>query len=152
MFGFLKLLPVLILVAGGAWFYHYTTINAKQDQIDDLGYKLQVEQKKAAALEVAQAENLNTIQSLSQKAQAQNVAISELSAKSNAVAAERDAYLSIFKRHNLTKLARAKPGLIEPRANKSTAEVFRSVEQASKEVQNADNTDTSDTDSNSTTK
>ena len=52
--------------------------------------------------------------------------------------AEMDGYLSIFKRHDMTKLARAKPGLIEPRINNGTKEVFRSIEQASQEVENAD--------------
>ena len=54
--------------------------------------------------------------------------------------AEMDDYLSIFKRHNLTKLARAKPGLIEPRINNGTQKVFRAIEQDSQEVENADST------------
>jgi hypothetical protein len=52
--------------------------------------------------------------------------------------AEMDDYLSIFKRHNLTKLARVKPGLIEPRINKGTKDVFDAIEQDSVEVENAD--------------
>ena len=52
--------------------------------------------------------------------------------------AEMDDYVSIFARHDLTRLARAKPGLIEPRINKGTKEVFRAIEEDSREVENAD--------------
>ena len=43
------------------------------------------------------------------------------------LSALNDAF-DIFKRHNLTKLAKAKPGLIETRANKGTKDVFDSIE------------------------
>jgi len=52
--------------------------------------------------------------------------------------AERDEYLGIFKRHDMTRLARVKPGLIEPRINKGTADVFRAIENDSKEIEDAD--------------
>ena len=61
-----------------------------------------------------------------------------LTEKNNAMQQEMDGYLSIFKRHDMTRLARAKPGLIEPRINKGTKAVFRSIEEASVEVENAD--------------
>ena len=47
-------------------------------------------------------------------------------------------YLDIFKRHSLTKLAAAKPGLIEPRVNKATKEVFDGIEQDSRDIDAAD--------------
>ena len=40
-------------------------------------------------------------------------------------------YMNIFRRHNLSKLAAAKPGLIEPRINKGTKNVFDSIEKDS---------------------
>ena len=43
-------------------------------------------------------------------------------------------YLDIFARHNLTKLASAKPGLIEKRANNATKQVFDSIEDDSRDV------------------
>ena len=64
--------------------------------------------------------------------------VGELTEKNSEMQREMDDYLSIFKRHTLTKLARVKPGLIEPRINKGTAEVFRAIEEDSKEVENAD--------------
>ena len=47
-------------------------------------------------------------------------------------------YLDIFKRHNLSKLAAAKPGLIEPRVNNGTKDVFDSIEEASRNIDNLD--------------
>ena len=47
-------------------------------------------------------------------------------------------YLDIFKRHNLTKLAAAKPGLLEPRINKGTKNVFDSIEEDSRNIDNLD--------------
>ena len=37
-------------------------------------------------------------------------------------------YLNIFARHDLSKLAAAKPGLIQTRINKGTKDVFDTIE------------------------
>ena len=66
-------------------------------------------------------------------------AVGKLTEANNEMQAEMDDYLSIFKRHDLTKLARVKPGLIEPRINNGTKKVFEQIEKDSEEVQNADN-------------
>ncbi len=73
-----------------------------------------------------------------QNLQSQLKAVGDLTEKNNAMQQEMDGYLSIFKRHDMTRLARAKPGLIEPRINNGTKEVFRAIEEASQEVENAD--------------
>jgi hypothetical protein len=46
--------------------------------------------------------------------------------------------MKVFKDHNLTRLARARPGMIEKRVNKATAGIFRTIEEESKEVENED--------------
>ena len=46
-------------------------------------------------------------------------------------------YLDIFKRHNLSKLAAAKPGLIEKRVNNGT-KVFDSIEKDSRIIDSLD--------------
>ena len=48
-------------------------------------------------------------------------------------------YLDIFKRHDLTKLAAAKPGLLEPRVNNGTKNVFDSIEEDSRLLDSLDN-------------
>jgi len=64
--------------------------------------------------------------------------LNELTLKSQEAQKEMNRYLDIFKRHNLTKLAAAKPGLIEPRANKATKEVFDGIEKDSRDIDAAD--------------
>ena len=48
-------------------------------------------------------------------------------------------YLDIFRRHNLSKLASAKPGIIETRANARTKEAFDAIEDVSKRISDIDN-------------
>ena len=54
------------------------------------------------------------------------------------IEAEMNRYLDIFKRHDLTKLAAAKPGLLEPRVNKGTKNVFDSIEEDSRSIDDLD--------------
>jgi len=63
----------------------------------------------------------------------------QLQSKNQEIEQEMSRYLDIFKRHNLTKLAAAKPGLVEPRVNKGTKDVFNSIEEASRNIDNLDN-------------
>lgn len=69
----------------------------------------------------------------------QQEALNEMTLKSQEIQGEMNRYLDIFKRHNLTKLAAAKPGLIETRANKGTKDVFDSIENDSTFIDNLDN-------------
>ena len=71
-----------------------------------------------------QAEQMNTLQVTSAKWEKQ----------------ARDAQ-KIFTDHNFTKLARLKPEMVEKRANAATAEVFRSVEADSREIDQLDDTE-----------
>ena len=61
-----------------------------------------------------------------------------MQSKNQEIEAEMNRYLDIFKRHDLSKLAAAKPGLIEPRVNKATKEVFNGIEQDSRDIDSAD--------------
>ena len=60
--------------------------------------------------------------------------LTELTKRSQEAQKEMNRYLDIFRRHNLTKLAAAKPGLIETRANKATKEVFDGIEKISRNI------------------
>lgn len=70
-------------------------------------------------------------------------AMNTLSLRNNELNREKQNYLKVFKDHNLTRLARAKPGMIEKRANNKTAIVFRELENDTKELMGIDNTDDS---------
>lgn len=82
-----------------------------------------------------QEETISTLQNDFAK---QTQALTSLQSKNNEIELEMNRYLDIFKRHNLTKLAAAKPGLIETRANKATKEVFDGIEQDSRDIDAAD--------------
>ena len=68
----------------------------------------------------------------------QTEALNQMTLKNQEIQQEMNRYLDIFKRHNLTKLAIAKPGLIETRANRGTKDVFDSIENDSSFVDNLD--------------
>ena len=138
MFAMLKMLPIILLIAGAGYAYHTTVVSQKEAIIARLESNAVTLKENAMRLETAFESEKAARERSENNLQAQLQAVGELTEKNTAMQAEMDDYLSIFKRHNLTKLARAKPGLIEPRINNGTQEVFRAIEEASKEVQNAD--------------
>lgn len=138
MFAMLKMLPLFIVLAGAGYAYHTTVVSQKEAVIARLESNAVTLKENAMRLETAFESEKAARERSEQNLQAQLKAVGELTEKANAMQAEMDDYLSIFKRHNLTKLARAKPGLIEPRINNGTKEVFRAIEEASQEVENAD--------------
>ena len=138
MFAMLKMLPIILLIAGAGYAYHTTVVSQKEAIIARLESNAVTLKENAMRLETAFESEKAARERSENNLQAQLQAVGELIEKNTAMQAEMDDYLSIFKRHNLTKLARAKPGLIEPRINNGTQEVFRAIEEASKEVENAD--------------
>ena len=91
------------------------------------------------AFEVRNAEQIATIAAQQEQFVKQTTALNNLSKKNQEIEADMNRYLDIFRRHNLTKLAAAKPGLIEPRMNKATKEVFDGIENDSKLISNLNN-------------
>ena len=80
------------------------------------------------AFELRDAEQKAAIENLQNDFTLQTNSLLELQSKNQEIEAEMSRYLDIFKRHNLSKLAIAKPGLIETRVNKGTKDVFDSIE------------------------
>jgi len=138
MFDMLKMLPLLLVLAGGAYAYHTTTVAKKDATIAQLEANIVTLRNNVVKLETAYETEMAARERVEQNLTKQLEMVGALTEKASALQAEMDDYLSIFKRHNLTKLARAKPGLIEPRINNGTKEVFRAIEEASQEVENAD--------------
>jgi uncharacterized coiled-coil protein SlyX len=89
-------------------------------------------------LETAVATQEETISSLQNDFALQGKSLIDMQSKNQQIEAAMNRYLDIFKRHDLTKLAAAKPGLIEPRVNEATKEVFNGIEQDSRDIDNAD--------------
>tara|TARA_R100001460_G_scaffold42105_1_gene78086 strand:+ start:84 stop:476 length:393 start_codon:yes stop_codon:yes gene_type:complete len=90
------------------------------------------------AFDLRDQEQRATIDSLQNDFKLQTEGLLQLQSKNQAIEAEMSRYLDIFKRHNLSKLAAAKPGLIETRVNNGTKEVFESIEQDSRNIDSLD--------------
>ena len=91
------------------------------------------------ALETAVATQEEAISTMKNDFALQTKALGDLQAKSQATQLEMNRYLDIFKRHNLTKLAAAKPGMLEPRINNVTKNVLESIEAISRTIDSLDN-------------
>jgi hypothetical protein len=70
----------------------------------------------------------NTIDKIQRDFKKQTDSLNNVIKRNNEIRAEIKRYLDIFKKHDLTKLAAAKPGLIENRVNKATQDVFDQIE------------------------
>jgi len=138
MLGMIKMLPIMILLAGAGYAYHTTTVAQKDTSIAQLEANIVTLRNNVVKLETAYETEVAARERVEKNLTKQLEMVGALTEKANAMQAEMNDYLSIFKRHNLTKLARAKPGLIEPRINNGTKDVFRAIEEASQEVENAD--------------
>ena len=90
------------------------------------------------AFELRDQEQKAAIDSLQNDFNLQTEGLLQLQSKNQQIEAEMSRYLDIFKRHNLSKLAAAKPGLIETRVNNGTKEVFESIEQDSRNIDSLD--------------
>ncbi len=92
-----------------------------------------------AALETAVATQEEAIATMQTDFALQTTQLNDLQKKSQEAQKEMNRYLDIFKRHNLTKLAAAKPGLLEPKINNGTKNVFDSIEEISRTIDALDN-------------
>ena len=105
-------------------------------------YLLWSENSKLSALnqafELRDQEQKLTIESLQNDFTLQTEGLQQIQLRSQEIQKEMNRYIDIFKRHVLTKLASAKPGLIEPRINKGTKDVFDSIEEDSRNIDSLD--------------
>ena len=90
------------------------------------------------AFELRDIEQKEAIESLQNDFALQTEGLLTLQSRNQEIEAEMNRYLDIFKRHNLSKLAAAKPGLIEPKVNNATKEVFDGIEEDSRNIDSLD--------------
>ena len=138
MLGLIKALPLLAVVGAGAYGYHTLEIGKRETTIAQLERNNTTLAENALRLETALETETTSRELAENNLKVQLEAVGKLTEKNSEMQAEMDDYLSIFKRHDLTRLARAKPGLVEPRINNGTKKVFEQIEKDSEEVQNAD--------------
>jgi hypothetical protein len=130
----LKALPLIALLAGAGYAAHWFIVNQLESRISQQDAIIQQYQAQNIALQSAAEINEQTIRSLEQNMSRQIEQMTSLTTVNQQLQSEKDEYLSIFRRHDLQRLALARPGLIEPRINNGTRDVFRQVEQDSREV------------------
>jgi hypothetical protein len=118
MFNQLFIGIILVLSLGGYWLYtENQTLKAN-----------------SIKLESAVAEQKAALAAVQESFEKQTESLQNMTRANQQIEAERDQYLAIFKRHNVNKLAVAKPGLIEDSFNKGTAKVFEDIENDSKNI------------------
>jgi Tfp pilus assembly protein PilO len=116
-------MPILLVIllastiAGGGYFY-YTDTQATIAQL----------RENNAQLKVAVEDNQRTIDTLQQTAARNQVLSDELQAKLNESEESRNRLIEVFGKHDLTRLALRKPGLIETRVNNGTKKAFDDIE------------------------
>ena len=115
-----------IILVLGAGVYYLLIENTRLSQLNQ-------------AFEIRNQEQLATIETLQNDFKVQSEGLLALQTKNQEIQAEMNRYLDIFKRHDLTKLAAAKPGLIEPRVNNGTKKVFESIEEDSRNIDSLNN-------------
>ena len=148
MFALIKMLPLLLVLGGGAYGYHTYTVNGLESTIAQKEASIVILETNQQKLIEAEEKNRAAMESLQANLEKQREAFTNLSSQHAQLAKERDEYMSVFRRHDLTKLARLKPGLIEPRINNGTDKVFRQVEADSREVDQLDDEEVTDESTN----
>ena len=121
----------------------YVFIIALLGSLGGLGFKMYTDTmnrmqsmaKAKAALEVKFQEQRAAMERQLEVMKLQEESLIEMNDRAAVVEAQMKDYLKIFKDHDLTRLARAKPGMIETRANKRTDEIFTVIENDTKMVQ-----------------
>ena len=130
---FVYIFAILGILAGGA----YKVFNDQMIRMEFLAAE-------KATLEVQAQEQEAALQALELSLTIQREATKDLQDHAADIQEQMDGYLKIFKDHDFTRLARAKPGLIEPRANKATDAVFTDIENDTKKPDTSADTTTDD--------
>ena len=115
-----KILIGVIIVMGLGGYFLY---NKNQELI-----------KLNAAFEVRDAEQRAALEAVQNSLEKTSKELTGLQVRNQQYEEEMNEYLDIFRRHNLAKLASAKPGMIETRVNNRTKEVFDGIEEDSKRI------------------
>lgn len=132
MFAMLKMLPIFLVIGLLGVGYHTAKVKTLEAEIAQLRANNQILVQNQEQLKAAELSLQESIATLNESLENERAQIAQLTARNDELVRDKETYLRIFKDHNLTRLARAKPGLIENRINNGTSEVFRQVEEDSK--------------------
>ena len=138
MFGMIKMLPIILVVGGAGYAYHKVVINEKDNRITQQQMDIAACTQQNVALETASQTNLRTITKLEQQMKQQAQEFARLTQQNSQLEKDKNRYVSMVKRHNLTQRAQTEAAELEPKVNRATDRVFRQVEADSRELDEAD--------------
>ena len=123
-----KILMGIIAAMGLAGFMYYNF------SIVPMKNKLEEQAKVIIAQDLRDQEQKAAIEAIQNNLQQTTQALSGLQVKNQQHESQMAEYLDIFRRHNIAKLASAKPGMIELRVNNRTKEAFDAIDAASQRI------------------
>ena len=110
----------------GFMYYNFSIVPMKN--------KLEEQAKVIIAQDLRDQEQKAAIETIQNNLQQTTQALSGLQVKNQQYESQMAEYLDIFRRHNIAKLASAKPGMIELRVNNRTKEAFDAIDAASQRI------------------
>jgi chromosome segregation ATPase len=126
-------------IAGG-YSYHQVTVSKFEAGIAKLEANNRTLKENQVQLDIAINTAEASLKAAEENAKKSEAAMSALTSRNQELNREKQTYLKIFKDHNLTRLARARPGMIEKRINNGTQKVFEALENDTKELMDVDDT------------
>lgn len=123
-----KILMSIIMAMGVSGFLYY------QFSVVPMKNKLEEQAQVIIAQDLRDQEQKAAIESIQNNLAVTTESLKGLQIQNQQYEAEMSEYLDIFRRHNIAKLASAKPGMIETRINNATKEVFDAIENDSDRI------------------
>ena len=120
----------IIAAMGSAGFLYY------QFAVVPMKNKLEEQTAVIIAQDLRDQEQKATIAAITLNAEKTAEASAALQEQNQQYESEMSEYLDIFRRHNLAKIASARPGQIQNQANARTKEVFDAIEEVSNRISN----------------
>ena len=120
---------IMAAMAVGGYLYYQTAVVPMKN-------KLKEQTAVILAQDLRDQEQKATIAAITANAEKTAAATAQLQQQNQQYEAEMAEYLDIFRRHNLAKIASARPGQVEIRANDRTKEAFDAIEEISIRISN----------------
>lgn len=114
------------LAVSGLLYYNLAVVPMKN--------KLEEQAKVILAQDLRDQEQRATIEAIQGNLEQTTQALSGLQVQNQQYEIQMADYLDVFRRHNLSKLASARPGMVEVDANNGTKEVFDAIEADSQRI------------------
>jgi len=143
MFKIYLIVAFMGAIAGG-YSYHQVTVSKFEAGIAKLEANNRTLKENKVQLELAKATAEKSLKVAEEQAKAQGEAMTKLTQANNALQRDKDQAMRIFKDHNLTRLARARPDSIQRLSNAKTKKVFKELEDDTKEIMALDDTPPTD--------